>query len=42
MALGLTQPVTGMSTRNLPVDKVWPTHKAGNFTAICEPFAYKM
>jgi hypothetical protein len=37
MALGLTQPLTEMSTRNLPGGKVLPTHKADNLNAICEP-----
>jgi hypothetical protein len=37
MALGSTQPLTEMSTRNLPVGKGWPTRGADNLTAICEP-----
>jgi hypothetical protein len=37
MALGLTQPLTEMSTMNLPGGKGQPVHKAENFTAICEP-----
>jgi hypothetical protein len=37
MALGSTQPLTEMSTRNLPGGKGWPTRKADNLTAICEP-----
>jgi hypothetical protein len=37
MALGLTQPLTKMSTTNLPGSKGWPAHKAHNLTAICEP-----
>jgi hypothetical protein len=37
MALGSTQPVTEMGTRNLPGGKVRPGHKADNLTAICEP-----
>jgi hypothetical protein len=37
MALGPTQPVTEMSTRNLPGGKGRPARKAGNLTAICEP-----
>jgi hypothetical protein len=37
MALGSTQPLTEMSTRNLPVGKGRPTSKADNVTAICEP-----
>jgi hypothetical protein len=39
MALGSTQPLTEMSTRNLPGDGVkgGPMRKADNLTAICEP-----
>jgi hypothetical protein len=37
MALGLTQPLTEMSTRNLPGDKGRPVRDADNLTAICEP-----
>jgi hypothetical protein len=37
MALGLTQPQTEMSTRNLPGGKGWLVHEADNLTAICEP-----
>jgi hypothetical protein len=37
MALGSSQSLTEMSTRNLPGGKVWPEHKADNLTAICEP-----
>jgi hypothetical protein len=37
MALGSTQPLTEMSTRNLPGFKGWLAHKANNLTAICEP-----
>jgi hypothetical protein len=36
MALGSTQPLTEMSTRNLPGGKGLP-HNADNLTAICEP-----
>jgi hypothetical protein len=36
MALGSTQPLTDMSTRNLPVGKGQPARKADNLTAICE------
>jgi hypothetical protein len=37
MALGSTQPLTEMSTKNLP-GGIWrPARKAGNLTAICEP-----
>jgi hypothetical protein len=39
MALRLTQPVTKMSTRNLPGGKGRPARKADNLTAICEPTA---
>jgi hypothetical protein len=37
MALGLTQPLTEMSTRNIPGGKGPPARKADNLTAICEP-----
>jgi hypothetical protein len=37
MALGLTQPLTEKSTRNLPGGEEWPAHKGDNLTAICEP-----
>jgi hypothetical protein len=37
MALGSTQPLIEMSTRNLPEGKERPTRKAENLTAICEP-----
>jgi hypothetical protein len=37
MALGSTEPLTEMSTRNLPVGKERPARKADNLTAICEP-----
>jgi hypothetical protein len=42
MALGLTQPLTEISTRNLPGGKGRPARKAHNFTAICEPIVEKM
>jgi hypothetical protein len=35
MALGSTQPLTEMSTRNLPEGKGRPARKADNLTAIC-------
>jgi hypothetical protein len=35
MALGLTQPLTEMSTRNLPGGKGRPVRTADNLTAIC-------
>jgi hypothetical protein len=36
MTLGSTQPVTEMSTRNLPGGKERPACKADNLTVICE------
>jgi hypothetical protein len=36
-ALGSTQPLKEMSTRNLSGGKGWLAHKADNLTAICEP-----
>jgi hypothetical protein len=42
MAMGLTQPLTEMSTRNLPGGKGQLVHMADNLTAICEPIIYKM
>jgi hypothetical protein len=42
MALGSTQPLTEMSTRNLPGGKKRPARRADNLTAICEPIVYKM
>jgi hypothetical protein len=36
MALGLSQPLTGMSTRNHPGGKRRPGCKADNLIAICE------
>jgi hypothetical protein len=42
MALGPTQPLTEMSTRNLPGGKGRPARKADNLTAICEPIVWKM
>jgi hypothetical protein len=42
MALGTTQPLMEMSTRNLPGDKGRPAHKADNLTATCESTVYKM
>jgi hypothetical protein len=41
MALGSTQPLTEMSTMNLPQGKGRPTRNA-DLTAICEPTVYKM
>jgi hypothetical protein len=40
MALGSTQPLTEMSTMNLPGGKGRPVRKADNLTAICEPIVY--
>jgi hypothetical protein len=37
MALALTQPLTEMSTRDLPGDKERSALKADNLTVICEP-----
>jgi hypothetical protein len=37
MTLGSTQPLTEMSTRNLPRGKGRPAHKADNLIAIYEP-----
>jgi hypothetical protein len=36
MVLGSTQPLTEMSTRNLPVGKERPARKADNLSAVCE------
>jgi hypothetical protein len=41
MAPGSTQPLTEMSTRNLPGDKGRLARKVDNLTAICEPFSRK-
>jgi hypothetical protein len=41
MALGSTQPLREMSTRNLPGGEGRPARKADNLTAICEPIVYK-
>jgi hypothetical protein len=37
MAMGSTQPLREMSTRNLHGGQERPARKADNFTAICEP-----
>jgi hypothetical protein len=37
VALGSTQPLTEMSTRDLPGGKGRPALKADNLTAVCEP-----
>jgi hypothetical protein len=39
MALGSTQPLTKMSTRNLPGGKKWPARRADNLAAIYEPMS---
>jgi hypothetical protein len=39
MVLEYTQPLTEMSTRNLPEGKGQPVRKDGNLTAICESIA---
>jgi hypothetical protein len=40
IALGSTQPLTEMSTRNLPGTKGRPAPRADNLTAICESIFY--
>jgi hypothetical protein len=42
MTLGSIQPLTEMSTSNLPAGKERPARKVDNFTAICEPIVYKI
>jgi hypothetical protein len=42
MALGSTQPLTEMSTGNLPGGKWRLARTADKLTAICEPIVYKM
>jgi hypothetical protein len=37
MAIGSTQPLTEMSTRNVPGGKGRPVHKIYNLAAICKP-----
>jgi hypothetical protein len=41
MAVGSTQPLTEMSTRNFPGGKRWLAHKADNLTAISEPIFFR-
>jgi hypothetical protein len=41
MALGSTQPLTEMSTWNLPAGKKRPTRRADNLAAIYEPNVWK-
>jgi hypothetical protein len=38
MILASTQPLTEISTRNIPGGKRWPVRKADNFTAIFEAY----
>jgi hypothetical protein len=42
MDLGSTQPLTEMSTRNLPGGRRRPARKTDNLTAISEPIVWKM
>jgi hypothetical protein len=42
MTLGSTQPLTEISTRNLPGGIGRPARKADNLTAICEPIVCKI
>jgi hypothetical protein len=42
VALGSTQPLTEMSTRNLPAGKGRSAHKADNLTAVCETIVQMM
>jgi hypothetical protein len=42
VALGSTQPVTEMSTRNLSGGKGQLANKTDNLTVACEPTVYKM
>jgi hypothetical protein len=42
MALGSTQPLTEMSTRNISGGEGRPARKADTLTAICEPSVYNM
>jgi hypothetical protein len=37
MALGSTQPLSEISTGNLPGGKKRPAHRADNLAALCEP-----
>jgi hypothetical protein len=41
MALGSTQPLTELITRNLPDGKKRPAHKADNLAAIYDPNVWK-
>jgi hypothetical protein len=42
MALGSTQPLVELSTRNLPGGKLWSARKADKLTAMCEPIFRKI
>jgi hypothetical protein len=42
MALESTQPLTEISTKNLPGGKGWPVCKANNLTAISDTIIWKM
>jgi hypothetical protein len=42
MAMGSTQSLTEMNTRNLAGGNGRPASKADNLTAICEPTVHKM
>jgi hypothetical protein len=42
MALGLAQPLTEMSTKNVSVGEARPARMADNLTDICEPIVQKM
>jgi hypothetical protein len=42
MALVYTQPLTEMSTRNIPGGKGRPARKADNLIVICKPIVYKI
>jgi hypothetical protein len=42
MTLGSIQPITEISTKDLPRGKERPVRKADNLTAICEAIVYKM
>jgi hypothetical protein len=42
MALGSTQPLTEISTRNIPGSKRQPARKADNLASICEGIFQKM
>jgi hypothetical protein len=42
MGLESTQPITEMSTKNLPGGKGWLECKADDITAICDPIVGKM